>query len=506
VLDPARLYDPARANERKCRRREPVGAALSFDDSERLSTGIGGVDAILRGGLFHGGVYLVTGQPGAGKTVFGNQLCFAHARSGGKVVYCTLLAETHGRMLANIRKLSFFDEQLLGNGITYIEGFSTLESGGLDGTLKLLRDTVRERQANVLVIDGTVTAEKMSPSDIAFKKFIQGLKSWVEMIGCTVVLLTSSGSELSDGVAPEHTMVDGVFQLVSRPIGMRMLRELCVRKFRGSSYVEGFHSYVITSDGITAWPRLEALLASSEPSDLSDERMPFGVAALDDMLDGGVRRRSMTLLVGATGIGKTQFGLQFLADGVSRKEPCLYFGLFEPPSLIRQMAQRLGGDGYDPSLLSVVWQPDTERLLDALVTDLLQAIETTGARRVLIDGMVAFKTAVADIARLPGFFAALTNELRRRDVTTMLTEELRDVIATALYIPVDNISPNCDNILFFRQAERDQQLVRELAVVKTRASWHERTPRLFDLTEDGIVFAGKVRGRSKSRKARKRGR
>ena len=36
-------------------------------------------------------------------------------------------------------------------------------------------------------------------------------------------------------------MVDGVIQLMNRPNGMRMLRELCVRKFRGSSYVEGFH-------------------------------------------------------------------------------------------------------------------------------------------------------------------------------------------------------------------------------------------------------------------------
>ena len=88
------------------------------------------MDAILGGGLFHGAVYLVTGQPGTGKTIFGNQVCFAHARGGGQSIYCTLLAETHGRMLANLRTLSYFDEHFVGNAITYIEGFATLESAG----------------------------------------------------------------------------------------------------------------------------------------------------------------------------------------------------------------------------------------------------------------------------------------------------------------------------------------------------------------------------------------
>src|SRR5437868_4308748 len=110
------------------------------DVTERLPTGIAGVDAILGGGLFHGAVYLVTGQPGTGKTIFGNQVCFAHARGGGQSIYCTLLAETHGRMLANLRTLSYFDEHFVGNAITYIEGFATLESAGLEGALKLLRE------------------------------------------------------------------------------------------------------------------------------------------------------------------------------------------------------------------------------------------------------------------------------------------------------------------------------------------------------------------------------
>jgi circadian clock protein KaiC len=42
----------------------------------RLSSGVPGLDRVLGGGLFDGGVYIVEGMPGAGKTILANQICF----------------------------------------------------------------------------------------------------------------------------------------------------------------------------------------------------------------------------------------------------------------------------------------------------------------------------------------------------------------------------------------------------------------------------------------------
>ncbi len=39
---------------------------------------------------------MVTGGPGAGKTILGNQFCFSHVARGEHAVYVTLLAESHG--------------------------------------------------------------------------------------------------------------------------------------------------------------------------------------------------------------------------------------------------------------------------------------------------------------------------------------------------------------------------------------------------------------------------
>ncbi len=80
----------------------------------RLPTGLPGLDTILVGGLFQGGLYLLAGDPGTGKTILSNQLAFHHVAAGGRVVYLTLLVETHGRMLAHLRGLAFFDPAPLG--------------------------------------------------------------------------------------------------------------------------------------------------------------------------------------------------------------------------------------------------------------------------------------------------------------------------------------------------------------------------------------------------------
>ncbi len=64
----------------------------------RLASGIPGLDRILGGGLFDGGVYIVEGTPGTGKTILANQICFHQVKGGRRVIYVTLLAESHARL------------------------------------------------------------------------------------------------------------------------------------------------------------------------------------------------------------------------------------------------------------------------------------------------------------------------------------------------------------------------------------------------------------------------
>ena len=158
---------------------------------EMLPTGIAGLDVILKGGFLAGGIYIIQGHPGAGKTILGNQLCFNHVAAGGKALYVTLLAETHSRMLTHIRHLTFFDEAAIPQGIYYISAFRILEEDGLRGLLDLLRREVHTHKASVLVLDGLVAAQEAAESPREFRKFVHELQTQAGLADCTMFFLTS---------------------------------------------------------------------------------------------------------------------------------------------------------------------------------------------------------------------------------------------------------------------------------------------------------------------------
>ena len=103
--------------------------------------------------MLRGGIFIVQGSPGAGKTILGNQICFHHVAQGGRPLYVTLLAETHARMLLHIGQLGFFEDAIIPDHLYYISAFRVLEQEGLPAVLNLLRREVQTRGASFLVLD-----------------------------------------------------------------------------------------------------------------------------------------------------------------------------------------------------------------------------------------------------------------------------------------------------------------------------------------------------------------
>ncbi len=456
----------------------------------RVSSGVVGLDTITRGGLFRGGIYIVVGSPGSGKTTLGNQACFHHVGQQGRAAYVTLLSETHGRMLAQMQSMSFFDGAAVGDSILYVNGFTALESGGLDGLLKLLRGTVREQRADLLVLDGMVTASVIAKSSIDYKKFINELQTWVGVVGCTVLFLTSAGPEAR--TEPEYTMVDGIVELSCRPFGLRSLRQLRVVKFRGSGYIEGAHAYVINDGGLTVWPRAEALLAQQAPATEVTGQLTTGVPGLDPMLGGGLEVGTGTLVLGACGAGKTSLGLHFLAAGAREGKRGLHFGFFENVPVLIGKANAIGlgfGELVDKGLIDLLWQPPAEGILDSLAYRLVLAVREREIKRVFIDGLLGFHEG-AYPERLPGFFAVLLEELRLLGVTSVVTDETRDLFVQDLETP--RVSAAFDNVILLRQTESARELRPIVSVLKTRNSRHDRTLHSLDFTDQGMVVGPKV--------------
>jgi len=472
----------------------PKGTAARTPRIARVGTGVPGLDEVLCGGLLRGGVNLVVGPPGAGKTVLAAQIAFKHAASGGRVVFVTILTEPHGRMVEHLRGMDFFEERAVGDAVYFVSAYRELEKTGLPGLLELLRSAVRERHASLLVVDGAAVLTTMATTRAEVQKFTHELSAFLEPAGCTGIVLSTGDSSLA-----EQAMVEAIVVLQVRAVATRSLRELQVTKLRGSEVLEGAHHYWIRSDGVSVFPRTEALAAraaaargGAEGEVSSDpRRLAFGIDALDEMLRGGLPSMTGTTLLGAPGTGKTLLGCAFLSAGAEHGERGLYFGFFEPPA---RLIAKLDGIGlpfrrhHDAGALAIVWQPPVERLLDSLAERLLDAVERSRATRVVIDGIDGFRNVAPDPERLPGFLIGLTSELRGLGATTVVTGET-DLYRAELAVPLQGLSAAMDNVILLEYGDPRTGARRSVSVVKVRDSAHDDTPRGFGITDAGIHVA-----------------
>lgn len=457
----------------------------------RISSGVAGLDVILGGGFMQGGIYIIQGNPGAGKTILTNQMCFHHigAAQGAKALFVTLLAENHVRMMSNIGTLTFFDASMIPDQLGYISAFHELRENGLSGVSTLLRREIQRRRCSMLVLDGMVAPRAGSDAGQLFKEFVHSLQEIALATDCT--MFVTSHNSLGE-ISSEQTMVDGLIRLQDCNYGCSVVSDLQIIKFRGSAYLRGRHAYKITDQGLRIYPRTEALLARpSQPEAVHTGKTSSGVARLDDLFHGGLPLASATLVMGSSGVGKTTLGLQFLAKS-SRAEPGLLFGFSETPAQTRAKARALSkplSALLDAGTVEILWQPLTDGLLDEYAERLLTAVRRRNVQRLFIDGVAGFTKTAVDPARMIHFFTALANELRALGVTTVYSLEVPHILGPPIRVPVDDIASIAENIMLLRFVEVRARLHRLLSVLKVRNSTFDPSLHEFTLADNGLAIA-----------------
>ena len=136
-------------------------------------------------------------------------------------------------------------------------------------------------------------------------------------------------------------------------------------------------------------------------ADITIPRLKTGIPGLDPLIEGGVLHRSVNLVTGETGTGKTIFSCQFLWHGLQKGETGVYITLEEDPEDIKEDAKQFGWDFQkyiEKDLFRIIYHDPAQ--INNLSSVLIDEIRSLKAKRLVIDSTSVMGLAVKDAAQI----------------------------------------------------------------------------------------------------------
>lgn len=458
-----------------------------------VPTLVPGLDRILGGGFPRQHSVIITGAPGAGKTILTSQIAFARAREGERVVIATVTSESHDKLVHELREFAFFDHERIGDDVFFLNAFPWVKKGAKE-TRELLQSTVRERGASLLVFDGVRAIRDVWANEAQLREFLYELNVGLLAHGCLGIFTAEYA--LDDLIKlPEATTLDGIIALSLVRDGQRRRRMIEVSKLRGRPHLLGEHTMHIDKRGARAVPRFEAGMPETADFQPAHGRAAFGLPELDALLSGGLPRHSSTMLAGSTGVGKTLSALHFAAAGARDNEKVLYVSFHEAPSVLCGRASNVGLDIrglVESGALTLRFVAPGEIDIDEILTECLRTISEQRVSRFVLDGVSEIEQGIPP-DRLGRFMSALTFKLRGAGTTSVFVKEIPKVVGVDVDFSGTPLAITAENVMLFRHVELEGKVRRLLSVLKMRESGYDDSVREFEITPTGVRVLAPIR-------------
>lgn len=465
----------------------------SESSNGRSKTGVPGLDEILNDGFISNRLYLLSGDPGSGKTTLALQYLQEGIQAGEMCLYITLSetkeelvagAASHGWSLAGIEIVELVADESDLDGDSQVTMYHPAEVE-LTVTTKKILDAVQRFNPRRVVFDSLSELRLLAQSSLRYRRQILALKQFFIGRNCTVLLLDDQTSEGSD--LQLQSIAHGVISLEQlAPVYGAARRRLRIVKFRGSDFRGGYHDFAIHRGGVAVFPRLVALDHGVQP--FERELVTSGVPELDALLGGGPDRGTSTLLMGPAGAGKSTVAMQYAVAAADRGGHAVVFAFDESAATLKARMHSLGihfTEGLGPGQVKI-HQVDPAELSPGEFTHRVQeSVEQHRAQVVVIDSFNGYMNAMPKEQFLTAQLHELLSYLGRTGVTTFMVVAQHGMIGANMHSPVDT-SYLADSVVLLRFFEYAGKVKKAISVVKKRSGPHEDSIRELYFDPRGI--------------------
>jgi len=429
------------------------------------------------------------GQAGSGKTILGFHILEAGIEDGETGLFINLeedideLKKNAASLGFDTDAIEFLDLSPTADVFTQNKSYDVFEASEVEKepVSEEIVDAVTRVEPDRVVVDPLTQFRYLTAGDYDFRKQVVGFMRFLKQQNATVVFTVQDTENLpTDDI---EFITDGTFILERSP----HRRTIRVPKFRGSATQSGEHAYRVTADGINAFPALEPRTHSRE---FDAEQISAGVPGIDELLNGGIERGTVSIISGPTGVGKTTLGTQFMKEAAGRGERSVVY-LFEENRhtfLTRSEMVNIPVEAMvEKGTLHLEEIDALEQSPQEFASRVKDDVEENETAIVMIDGIAGYHLTLQDQdRRTPRELHRLVRYLKRQGVSAILIDETPDV-AGEFRATSENISYLADNIVFLRHLELQGELRKAIGVLKKRTSDFERTLREYEITSNGIT-------------------
>jgi circadian clock protein KaiC len=459
---------------------------------ERLSTGDEKLDAAMDGGFPVQSVSVIAGEPGSGKTVLAIQMMFAAARAGKKCLYFTTLSEPSLKLMRYMQLFDFFDQTLVDQNIVIHDIGKSLRAHNTEIALSEIVEQVEQHEPFLVVVDSFKAIHDLVAKSQDSRTFTYDLAVQIASWGATTILV-GEYTEDEAGRFSEFAIADGIVRMGIVRQELACIRELEIRKLRGSTFTGGIHFFEISSAGISFFPRVRVPELEAKPTSVfGSSRIGSGVPQIDELFRGGIPEGSTSLVMGGAGTGKTLLGMHFAIEGARRGEPCVYFTLEETVDQLRAIGDSFGFDftGLEKKeLLHLRYTAPVELSTDRFLNQARELVEAVNAKRAVLDSLSSISLGAVTERRYKELIYSLAKYFRQQGVSLLATLEIGELLGTAK-LSGHGVSFAADNVIQLRYVEMEGRLERAISVIKARGVNLNTEVRPFRIGNHGMEVGG----------------